>query len=192
MSKVVQDSTIKKSYYVVHQSNRLVRRKSWSRIGEKPNMHLPKKNTLTVVGVFFIYKTGGEVALKLNARQKAFCEYYVASGNATEAAIKAGYKEKYAGVNADKLLKNTNIQKYIEELQEKAKGNRIMTAIERREFLTSMIKDGAIKDTDRLKALDILNKMDGEYTQKVEVNGNINSNPFSNLTTDELKKIIKD
>ena len=141
---------------------------------------------------FFIIKTGGEVALKLNARQKAFCEYYVASGNATESAINAGYKEKYAGVNADKLLKNTNIQKYIEELQEKTKTSRIMTAIERREFLTSMIKDGAVKDTDRLKALDILNKMDGEYTQKVEVNGNINSNPFSNLTTEELKKIIKD
>jgi phage terminase, small subunit len=34
--------------------------------------------------------------------------------------------------------------------------------------------------------------MDGEYTQKVEVNGNINSNPFAGLTTDELKKIIKD
>ena len=139
-----------------------------------------------------LYKIGGEVALKLNVRQKSFCEYYVASGNATESAINAGYKEKYAGVNADKLLKNTNIQKYIEELQEKAKGNRIMTAIERREFLTSMIKDGAVKDTDRLKALDILNKMDGEYTQKVEVNGNINSNPFSNLKTEELKKIIKD
>ena len=130
--------------------------------------------------------------MKLNARQKAFCEYYVACGNATEAAIKAGYKEKYAGVNADKLLKNTNIQKYIEELQEKAKGSRIMTAIERREFLTKMILKEETKDTDRLKAVDILNKMDGEYTQKVEVNGNINSNPFSNLTTEELKKIIKD
>ena len=130
--------------------------------------------------------------MKLNARQKAFCEYYVASGNATEAAIKAGYKEKYAGVNADKLLKNTNIQKYIDELQEKIKSSRIMTAIERKEFLTSLIKDGNAKDTDRLKAVDILNKMDGEYTQKVEVNGNINSNPFSNLTVEELKKIIKD
>ncbi len=132
------------------------------------------------------------MALKLNARQKSFCEFYVVSGNATEAAIKAGYKEKYAGVNADKLLKNTNIQKYIEELQEKAKGNRIMTAIERREFLTKMILKEETKDTDRLKAVDILNKMDGEYTQKVEVNGNIDSNPFAGLTTDELKKIIKD
>ena len=130
--------------------------------------------------------------MKLNARQKSFCEYYVASGNATDAAIKAGYKEKNARFIGSENLTKANIKKYIEELQEKAKGNRIMTAIERREFLTSMIKDGAVKDTDRLKALDILNKMDGEYTQKVEVNGNINSNPFSNLTTDELKEIIKD
>ena len=67
-----------------------------------------------------------------------------------------------------------------------------MTAIERREFLTKMILKEETKDTDRLKAVDILNKMDGEYTQKVEVNGNINSNPFNGLTTDELKEIIKD
>ena len=80
--------------------------------------------------------------MKLNARQKSFCEFYVASGNATDAAIKAGYKEKNA------------------------------------RFIGS-------------ENLDILNKMDGEYTQKVEVNGNINSNPFNGLTTDELKEIIK-
>ena len=130
--------------------------------------------------------------MKLNARQKSFCEFYVVSGNATDAAIKAGYKEKNARFIGSENLTKANIKEYIEELQEKAKGNRIMTAIERREFLTSMIKDRAVKDTDRLKALDILNKMDGEYTQKVEVNGNINSNPFSNLTTEELKEIIKD
>ena len=130
--------------------------------------------------------------MKLNARQKSFCEFYVASGNATESAIKAGYKEKNARFIGSENLTKANIKKYIEELQEKAKGNRIMTAIERREFLTSMIKDGAVKDTDRLKAVDILNKMDGEYTQKVEVNGELKSDPFKNLTTDELRKIIFD
>ena len=129
--------------------------------------------------------------MKLNARQKAFCEYYVASGNATDAAIKAGYKEKNARFIGSENLTKANIKKYIEELQEKAKGNRIMTAIERREFLTSMIKDGAVKDTDRLKALDILNKMDGEYTQKLEVKGELKSeDPFKGLSTDELKKVI--
>ena len=130
--------------------------------------------------------------MKLNARQKSFCEFYVASGNATEAAIKAGYKEKNARFIGSENLTKANIKEYIKELQEKAKGNRIMTAIERKEFLTKMILKEETKDTDRLKALDILNKMDGEYTQKVEVNGNINSNPFNGLTTDELKEIIKD
>jgi len=130
--------------------------------------------------------------LKLNARQKSFCEYYVVSGNATEAAIKAGYKEKNARFIGSENLTKANIKEYIKELQEKAKDNRIMTAIERREFLTKLILKEETKDTDRLKAVDILNKMDGEYTQKVEVNGNINSNPFSNLTVEELKKIIKD
>ena len=140
-----------------------------------------------------LYKIGGEVALKLlNARQKAFCEFYVASGNATEAAIKAGYSETYSKTRTNVLLQNVEICRYINEMQEKTKTSRIMTAIERKEFLTKMILKEETKDTDRLKALDILNKMDGEYTQKVEVNGNINSNPFSNLTTEELKKIIKD
>ena len=142
--------------------------------------------------VFLFIKLGGEVALKLNARQKSFCEFYVASGNATEAATKAGYSETYSKTRTNVLLQNVEICRYINELQEKTKTSRIMTAIERKKFLTKMILKEETKDTDRLKALDILNKMDGEYTQKVEVNGNINSNPFSNLTTDELKEIIKD
>ena len=80
------------------------------------------------------------VALKLNARQKSFCEYYVASGNATESAIKAGYKEKYAGVNADKLLKNTNISKYIKRIMEEHTNNRIAKAEEILEFLTATLR----------------------------------------------------
>ena len=129
--------------------------------------------------------------MKLNARQKSFCEFYVVSGNATEAATKAGYSEYYAKNRIHTLMKSVGISGYIEELQEKAKGNRIMTAIERREFLTKMILKEETKDTDRLKALDILNKMDGEYTQKLEVKGELKSeDPFKGLSTDELKKVI--
>jgi len=80
------------------------------------------------------------VALKLNTRQKAFCEYYVACGNATESAIKAGYKEKYAGVNADKLLKNTNVSKYIKKIMEEQANNRIAKAEEILEFLTATLR----------------------------------------------------
>ena len=130
--------------------------------------------------------------MKLNARQKAFCEYYVACGNATEAAIKAGYKEKNARFVGCENLTKANIKEYIEELQQKAQTSRIMSAIERREFLTKIILKEDAKDTDRLKALDILNKMDGEYTEKVQLSGELNTNPFKNLTTEELRKLAED
>ena len=129
------------------------------------------------------------VALKLNARQKSFCEFYVASGNATESAIKAGYSEKTARSIGQRLLTNVDIKKHIKELQEKAKTSRIMTAIERREFLTEVIKNGNEKVQDRLKALDILNKMDGEYIEKMQLSGQVNTNPLSGLTTEELRAL---
>ena len=129
------------------------------------------------------------VALKLNARQKAFCEYYVVSGNATDAAIKAGYKEKNARKIGSENLTKMDIKKYIKELQEKAKTSRIMTAVERREFLTEIIKNGNEKVQDRLKALDILNKMDGEYIEKMQLSGQVNTNPLSGLTTEELRAL---
>ena len=71
-------------------------------------------------------------------KQELFIQEYIKTGNATASAIKAGYKEKYAGVNADKLLKNTNIKKYIEELSQKVANNNIMTAKERQEYLTKI------------------------------------------------------
>ncbi|WP_314396357.1 terminase small subunit [Leptotrichia shahii] len=134
----------------------------------------------------------GEVALKLNARQKTFCEFYVASGNATESAIKAGYSNNYANAQTYKLLEKVGIKEYIKELQEKAKTSRIMTAIERREFLTELIKNRNEKAADRLKALDILNKMDGEYMEKIQMTGEIKTNPFKELTLEELKRIANE
>ena len=130
------------------------------------------------------------VVLKLNARQKSFCEFYVASGNATESAIKAGYSEKYTNKNISKIRQNTAVQEYIKELQEKAKESRILTAREKREWLSEVIKNGNEKLQDRLKALDILNKMDGDYVEKVQLSGEVKtSNPFEGLTTEELKKL---
>ena len=42
------------------------------------------------------------------------------------------------------------------------------------------------------KALEMLGRHLGMFTEKLEVKGELNSNPFAGLTTDELKKIIKD
>ena len=104
----------------------------------------------------------------MTARQKKFSEYYAQCGNAAQSAIQAGYSEKYAGQNADKLLKNTNITEYIKQLTAKAQTDRIMTAVERQALLSDMAKDGENAPTDRIRAIDTLNKMTGEYTTKIQ------------------------
>lgn len=134
-------------------------------------------------------KGGGSVK-ELNIRQKSFCEFYVASGNATEAAIKAGYSEKTARSIAQRMLTFVDINKYIENLRAKAKSKRIMNAIERRKWLTNVLNDNEVKMNDKLKALDILNKMDGEYTEKIQLSGEIN-NPFDNISSEDIKKLIE-
>jgi phage terminase small subunit len=50
---------------------------------------------------------------KLTPKQEVFVQEYLVDLNATQAAIRAGYSPKWAGTNADKLLKNTNIEIFI-------------------------------------------------------------------------------
>lgn len=105
---------------------------------------------------------------KINARQKKFAEYYAQSGNTVQSAIKAGYSENYANKLAHKLLENIGVAEYIKELNEKARDERIMTAKERQALLSDIAKNDENAPNDRIKAVDTLNKMTGEYTVKVD------------------------
>lgn len=134
-------------------------------------------------------KCGVTMNEKLNMRQRKFAEYYAQSGNATESARKAGYSDKFAGQNADKLLKNTNILEYIKRLAEKAEQERILTATERQVLLSDIAKDEGNEPSDRIKAVDTLNKMTGEYLQKIEVNGSLKTETSK---LDELVKQMND
>ena len=125
----------------------------------------------------------------MNARQKKFAEFYAQSGNAAWSAVQAGYSQKLVNTNASKLLQNTTIAQYIRELTEKAQDERILTAKERQVMLSDIARDGHLT-RDRLRAVDILNKMTGEYVTKIE--GSISadvSDPFKGLTTEELRKL---
>ena len=127
-------------------------------------------------------------------KQELFIQEYIKTGNATSSAIKAGYSKKTARAIGQENLTKPALKKRIEELSQKVANNNIMTAKERQEYLTKLINAADVKVSDKLKALDILNKMTGEYIQKVEVNGELKTenDPFKNLTTDELRKIIFD
>ena len=123
----------------------------------------------------------------MTERQRKFAEYYVQCGNATQSAVKAGYSEKFANTNAAKLLQNTTVAAYIKQLSEAAQTARIMTARDRQELLSDIAR-GEDNAADRIRAVDTLNKMTGEYTTKVEAS--VQKNPFAELTTEELRKVI--
>lgn len=106
---------------------------------------------------------------KLTPKQKAFADNYIANGgNATDAARKAGYSEKFTGPNAGKLLKNPKIATYIAERQaeiDKINGTDIMSLadIQKRR---SQIANGVLTDSfgfspafgEQLKAMSDLEK----------------------------------
>jgi phage terminase small subunit len=94
--------------------------------------------------------------MKLNERQKAFCEYYAASFNATESAKKAGYSQKTAYSIGQENLKKPEIQKYLAELTEKMKSSRIATLEEVYEYLSETMRDGAEERKERTKAAQLL------------------------------------
>lgn len=66
---------------------------------------------------------------ELNKNQKAFCRAYMKNGkNGLQAYMKVyKCKEETAKVNASKLLTNTNIQKYISELENEIKEKDLIT-----------------------------------------------------------------
>lgn len=107
--------------------------------------------------------------MALNARQRAFVEAYC--GNATEAAVAAGYSAKYAGRNADKLLKNTKVQEALKEREDKRLASLIATREERQRFWTTLMRDEDRKEADRLKASELLAKSEGDFLERREITG---------------------
>lgn len=84
--------------------------------------------------------------MKLTEKQKKFADYYIELGNATQAAIKAGYSKKTANRIGPENLSKLVIKKYIDERMEQLASERIMSAQEILERLTKIAK-ADIKET---------------------------------------------
>lgn len=101
----------------------------------------------------------------MTPKQKAFADYYIQTGNATEAAKKAGYSEDTARQIGAENLSKPAISEYIAERMEEQGKKRVADANEVIEFYTAVMR-GEVKDqfgleaslSDRLKAGDSLMK----------------------------------
>lgn len=123
----------------------------------------------------------------LSLKQKRFCEEYVISGNATEAAKRAGYSDKTARSQGQRMLTFVDIQKYIEELTAKQKSKRIATGEEVLEFFAAVMRDKGEATKNRLKAAENLAKRYG--LDKSPVNGEEEGN--NNGVTINIKDCSK-
>lgn len=82
----------------------------------------------------------GDVAMKLTQKQEAFVDYYIETGNACEAARRAGYSERTARSIGKENLTKPYIQQAIEARHEEIKSKRTATVTEAMEFLTSVMR----------------------------------------------------
>lgn len=131
-------------------------------------------------------------------KEMKFAELYIQSGNAVKAAIGAGYSEKTARFASNWLnpLKPTKykpeLAEYIDRLNEQIRTENIMSATERQVMLSDIARNEERTASDRIKAIDTLNKMTGEYVAKIEggISADVND-PFKDLTTEELRKLAE-
>ena len=135
--------------------------------------------------------------MKLTVKQKAFANFYIELGNATEAYIKAGYKvskREIAEVEGCKLLRNPKVDEYIKERMKQIENDRIAKVEEVLAFLTSGMRgelqeevistetiDGMIKPViirkqisakEQVKCAELLGKRYRLFTDKVEADVN--------------------
>lgn len=135
----------------------------------------------------------------LTKLQKKFAEGVALGFRQGEAARYAGYSEKSADTQAYNNMKNVEILELIDELQNVEK-----TLLKRRfSGLASMAVDKTVdilKDADapaqsRLNAAKMILDYAGmEEPKKVNVTADVTQkqNPFTELTTEELRKLISD
>lgn len=104
---------------------------------------------------------------KLRPKQARFVRAYIDNGgNATQAAITAGYNPKTARQIAAENLTKPYIQEAIRELTEAREKSSGITAEWVRQQIAQIAQNEGAKDQDRLKALDMLAKMLGLYEKR--------------------------
>lgn len=127
----------------------------------------------------------------MTEKQKRFCEEYLIDCNGTQAAIRAGYSKKTARQMANLLLTKVDIREYIDSLLKEIHSQKVATAAEVMEYLTSVqrgesqsayitvegIGEGCSQtvitmktpdEKDRLKAAELLGKCYGIFTDRLQ------------------------
>ena len=76
--------------------------------------------------------------------------------------------DKTVWENASRLMADSKVKARVTELRDQIASDSIMSAQKRLEWLTKVIQNDEESTGDKLRAIDLMNKMQGEYVQKVQ------------------------
>lgn len=107
----------------------------------------------------------------LTDKQEKFVQNIIQGMNQAD-AYRSAYDARKMSDNAiyreaSLLMSNPKVTQRISELRSELAKPTIKTAQERMEWLTQLIENDEESTGDKLKAVDILNKMDGLYVQRI-------------------------
>ena len=136
-------------------------------------------------------------------RQIQFAQEYVVDFNGKQAAIRSGYSEKTAESQASRLLRNVKVRSEIERLLEDPIGKRnetrerILSELEAMAYTDDAIevrkdKDVEVLDVSRrakLRAIELLGKMHGLFTDKIDVSGGLSLEVKQTVVKVEVKDL---
>lgn len=108
---------------------------------------------------------------KLSPRYKLWAKYYLgeAAGNAEKAAVLAGYSKNYARSSAYKIMARTDVQEYMQYLMQLTQDDPLYHIADIKEiqaFWTTVMNDESARVRDRLKASELLAKVQGAFRQE--------------------------
>lgn len=125
---------------------------------------------------------------KLTVKQQKFADEYIISGNATQAAINAGYAKRSAHSIGAENLQKPAIFSYIESRRKKISDGKIADQREILEYLTGLMRgeetepvatakgifpDVEVGAKDRVKAAELLGKRLAMWTEKRDVTATV-------------------
>ena len=111
----------------------------------------------------------------MTAKQEAFAIEYLKDKNATQAAIRAGYSAKTARSIACEMLARSDIQEFVRAKQEEMRANAVVTVDGIVDQLREIASNVLAKDSDRIRALELIGKYLGMFTERVEMKGQIDT-----------------
>ena len=106
------------------------------------------------------------MADELRPKQRAFVNEYLKDLNATQAAIRAGYKEKTAGAIGAENLQKPKIQQAIKEARADREKNSKITVEWVLARIASIAEDPEAQQRDQLKALELIGKHLGMWEKR--------------------------